>query len=869
MTVVGDEFRARWASRRHVGTWAPTQTIQVRKGEFQRGYSRWQGNPVDAKIPGESKETPWQSTWVPLTAWSTLPTVVECSMEQGFDSNGIATATITLENVLLRETSNLGVLYHYIDRGALAPWRGYNAPGQPWWQVAPNEWYGVLMRNSQVRIWQGYGVDVAVSPFVGLIDDVDTASQPDRIVLTCRDFGKVLTEERMFGWNIGPKLRPPVIFTAAGKLTGVGEAAGHGAEASTERDGHPARFVTDRDVKTIWISHDHTTAANTEYVQIRLPKGRYESIAIHPNYPGMEVFVGVYARDNLLGGEPCQIDDFDIPNGWIRLPDDEGGGVVPGSPHGGWPYIKRWPAMSDAGKSYRLDHKLELGDDSVMRVGFRNLRHIGNGVHRCGCARFKAIRRKSERSIVLRLVGKDADASTSRDGHPSKNVLDDDTQTTWISHDHTTAGNTEWVEIHVGQGRYESFQIYTEYPGMDMYVGVYARNRRRKKTKGEGYVETPSQLNDQNIGEGFVDLGLGDVPGTHGGWPYVGFYNDIGPHSKHKPEKFYLTNGHDKFELGDDSVIRIGFRELHYIGNSGGQPVHRAQVGKLKAYTRTGVKQPEQVETVKKIEVDDPSDIVRVILRWAGFKEWVVENTGAKLRGDWIFDQKTFYRDVIQKVEDATGFVFYISPPSENDASIGIPVFRQAATLRLDEPTLTVRDSDLLSAVQVKMTEEPLAYIIRVRGVEDKKGLTIGGGSVRRLMSVYRPPWWGSMGRILKHLVHEDKRLSDQKSVEIFARLIAMQEALAAATATIEIPGMPEFEPDGQLALWDLGSGFKTRLYITAITSSFSSGSDAAWKTTVSGALMDTPDMVAVRNDLFALAPPGQGLVLSDMLEVE
>lgn len=872
MALVSDEFNRRWAGGRHVGGYSPTQVIRIRQGKFVRGFEGWPGSPVGAKIPGETASKPWQARWVALTPWKELPNTIECRIEQDLTANGIAQANISLENVLMRDMNNMGMLYHLIDRGALAPYRGYNAPNFTPWQIPANEWFDTIVKNAQVWIQQGYGPDTMTHVFTGLIDDVDPVS-PGKLNIVARDFGKVLVEERLFGWVDGPKVIDPVIFTAKKPYKrGPSDPVGYDASASSTRDGYPARFVTVVDKESRWISQDHSDEGVTEWVQVRLPKGRYESFHIHPGYPGMEVYVGIYARDELLGGESAEMDEVNIKNGWVTVPEDEGGGVVPGI-HGGWPYIKKWARMTDAKKSYPLDHNLELGNNSILRVGFRKLKNVGNGKYRASCIRLAGNRQKSERKLILRLVAKEADASSHRTGYGPSQVIDESTATPWISQDHTSPDVTEWVSIRVPQGRYDSFQIHTDYEDMEMYVGVYARNRRRKKSKGKGYEAVPCQVDDEDLpldenGQWIrlldeADQPYPDVPGTHGGWPYIRYFTKVGPQPKGKPEKFSF--GH-KLELGDDSVIRVGFRDLHRI-NSG---VYRASVNKLKAYTRTGVKQPEPpAPEIKKIEVDDPSDIVRCVLRWAGFKEWEVENTGAKLKGDWIFNRQTYLADVIKKVGEATGFIFYIGAPSDDDLSIGVPVFRSSYLLRDDLEFGTVRDTDLLTGVQARFTEEPLGYIIRVRGdIAKKGGKQLGSDKTARYMSVYRPPWHPRMAGVIKHVVHEMRRLQDQLSVEVAARLIAVQQALASATATIETPGNPGFELDGQLGLWDTGTGLKTRLYVARVASTFSRGKSTKWVTTVGGSLLDTPDITEAKRELFTLVPSGTGIpVIGDEVE--
>jgi hypothetical protein len=106
-----------------------------------------------------------------------------------------------------------------------------------------------------------------------------------------------------------------------------------------------------------------------------------------------------------------------------------------------------------------------------------------------------------------------------------------------------------------------------------------------------------------------------------------------------------------------------------------------------------------------------------------------------------------------------TGYVFYIGDPADGD-SRGVPVFRKNRAL-LDPPAALpeVRDSDLLTGIKVKISEEPLAWNIRVRGKETKRRSVrprLGGDNTRRIMAYYKPPWTraGRMAGVLKHVTH-------------------------------------------------------------------------------------------------------------------
>lgn len=825
--AVTPQFFEWWRSRNHVGVARPTQSVRVRKGTFLRGYYTWGGPKVNARIPGETKKNPWLAKWTAHPEdWVDLPNVWSVDLSQDFTQDGIEVATVVLENVLMQQAMGpLGQLYHLIKRGALAPLRGYAPPD--WLQLyEQTEWYGMLDRHAQIEVFQGYGTEVQRT-FTGLIDDVDTTSAPDRITLTLRDFaGPTLGDQRCFGSVKSKKIHEPVIFKQRTELRGT--SVGFDARSSSHRPGYYSRFVLDNSVNTKWLSATHTTDAFTEWIEIHVPRGRYEDILLHPAYANMEMYVGIFARD---GGLPdgCSKDGDDIPNGWVAGPGD-----VPGA-NGGWHYVRKVNAVSAKGQHVSLGGSYELGDKSVIRLGFRNLYKVGTNAYRAGVARFVAVKEKASLTVI-RPEGYDAEASSARDGYPATAVEDNNRTTRWISGTHTTDAFTEWVSVRLPRGKYRSFYADIAYPNMEMYVGVYAHDRA---------AGTPARMDDVDLPEGWIDNGAGDiVPGANGGWKYLFKVTGV-PESEGHSTKFQF--GH-KLELGRNSILRIGFRNLYSVGTD----EYRASVRRLKGNRITTP--PEDVVTAgRTIIVDDPSDIVRVVLRWAGFTEWDVDDTGATLKDKWVFSREHTLMDIIKKVQEVTGFVFF-NTPGTNDESIGKPVFRERGLLSDEWPAGTLRDTEMLTAVQAKLTNEPLASIIRVRGAAAtlKEGGRILGSDPRKLMAVYRPPWHlqGRTAGIIKHHITVNPRYKDQASVEMAARLIALQEALAAAAAQVQCPGTPQFQLDDTVGLMDEGTGLFTRLYVSNRTSRFQAGKNASYVTTLGGALIDTPDVVAMKQEI-------------------
>lgn len=365
MAEVSETFHERWASGEHVGEAGPVTFGFIRTGEFRRGYDPWPA-PWDIHIPGSSPQNPYQATWHPLTDYVDLPNVRSVNFTQDFEQKGITVATVVIDNIMLVEKTGVGgSIYHLIERGWLSPFRGYRAPNRPDAGVQQNEWFEKLNRNAQIFLVQGYG-DASVSTFTGLIDEIDLDSSPDTITMTVRDFGQTLTDQRLFGTVKDPHITDPVTF-ADKKNMDKTEKVGGGAKASSEFPGHPARFVTTTDKKAAWWSENRGSKYPTEWIQIRVPKGRYESLYLELDYPGMEVFVGVFGRGN---DGNYSVDGVQYDNGWYRGPNGDFP-EVPGE-HGGWPYFKHYPELPKGPKTIPIGTFMS-GDDSVFRIGFRNL----------------------------------------------------------------------------------------------------------------------------------------------------------------------------------------------------------------------------------------------------------------------------------------------------------------------------------------------------------------------------------------------------------------------------------------------------------------------------------------------------------------
>lgn len=211
--VVSKTFMNRWRSMDHTGAARPYCEVWVRRGRLKRSWHNNWPSPQFGRVWGHAITHQWYPDWTPLDNWTQLEGVYEVDLDQSFDNNGIATASITADNVQwVQKNGPAGKVYHQRQRGYLWPWYGYVPPTRPGGAAAnQNQWY-MRLPNAQILVRQGYGSDTAVKTFTGLIDTLDATLRPDRLVIAARDFGSVLTDSHLFGWNMAPDMLDPVTF---------------------------------------------------------------------------------------------------------------------------------------------------------------------------------------------------------------------------------------------------------------------------------------------------------------------------------------------------------------------------------------------------------------------------------------------------------------------------------------------------------------------------------------------------------------------------------------------------------------------------------------------------------------------------------
>lgn len=415
--------------------------------------------------------------------------------------------------------------------------------------------------------------------------------------------------------------------------------------------------------------------------------------------------------------------------------------------------------------------------------------------------------------------------------------------------------NTEWVQIHLPAGRYRSFYIDPAYGGMECWLSIYARKKNIK-------TDTKTcKVDGERIPDGWIDLGRGTVPGdTDGGEPWIRHWGRLG-----LQDREYDFHGHE-IELGDDSLLRVSFRNLREIRHRG-QPRWVAGVRSLFGvrqlkHPHKRPKHSKQGHQDDVIYVKDVSDMVKVALRWAGFKEWNIESTGVTLPTRLTFHNGDTLMDIIGKARELTNYAFFMGDPSGNtgEYSIGVPTFRQARIVTTQTRVEEVRGRDLLTGIQAKWDRAPLRDPIYVRGHAAKKGWRKGGKGrgygedhTQRVQALYRPPWHDSerTGGLLRHIVKRYEHLTSERQCKVAARMIALNCALASATAIIEIPANPGIELDSYVGVIDLGTGTNTRIYVSNRSSRFTAGEKASWTMSLGGALVDAPDVRATVEDLW------------------
>jgi hypothetical protein len=513
-------------------------------------------------------------------------------------------------------------------------------------------------------------------------------------------------------------------------------------------------------------------------------------------------------------------------------------------------------------------------------------------------------------------VGGEATASNedSSGKHPATAVTDFNKATWWQTNLLGSAEQTEWVEIRLPEGRYNFCEMLAQWAGLDVYISL----RPTKLTGGLAPTrkETSAPAEDMTIENkwldknGWVDITKKEeqlVPGVLGGVSYTRFIANFPTGFQRPPLDNSPGPGTSvAYRVGNGSILRISFRKLH--ATEGGFRAGLNGLHGLREATEAAAGKDQWVLT------EDIADVIRILCQWAGFKEWDIPLTGFRLPKRIICFQDKSYMDVIREIAEGIGFIFFLADPAQDPAqggpvngeeSLGIPTFRKTRVLSPDTtaekelreagieangnvdwaqrgnsaalarpgiPPPVITDRSMLTAIDLKLSLEPLSSLIRAIGITKSLpgNMSAAITSGKFVMYDLIPPWAGTPGAryadsrlagVQKVVVEKNPQLATVDLCKNAALFIALQQAIAECEATVEFPGAPAImDIDDHVMLMDLGTGLATRLSVRERASTFIDGENRKFVTTLVGSLIDTPDVAAIVAIINEEAPPnGKG----------
>lgn len=466
-------------------------------------------------------------------------------------------------------------------------------------------------------------------------------------------------------------------------------------------------------------------------------------------------------------------------------------------------------------------------------------------------------------------IANSAVAKSAKPGAPASMAVDGNSRSVWISDGHDDPRQIEWIEFPVAASHLLKFELFPGFESMEMFVSVHTTNNNVPEGGVARY------QGGENVGEGWVNAGLGQVPGTE-----IPFVNYV-PMIRGSLTIFPITKSGRKIVTGDNTRVRLWFRNLHKAKSDDGKGFNfRAAVKECRIHDSSV---PKTAEKSHWILVDDVSDVVKMVLQWAGFHDFEVETCGVRLTDKVVFDRSKFLIDPINALKETVGYVFYIKPPDDFDLSnlgkgnkknltMGTAVFRQSSSMKQEsqDPIESVRDTNLLTGVTAEFDANQLPDSIRVRGkaLSDKIAEqnpnhihALGADRTKRFQASYRPVWARRKDQGAAHLrrpvVHYDYTLDDQYLCEVACLMIAFQAAVESAKGEIEIPCWPPIMLDHQTLLLDTGTGMSTRIWNVQRTWNYTSGEEVEFKMNLGGSFIDINDVVQTREELEALLNEG------------
>lgn len=408
-----------WRSGRYVGDYKPSTRVTVEKsfelrttapvlGRWKKGPARWfQRSTTDRQIETE------------------IPNVLNVSHEATIDSDA-GTCDIVVLNMVMPELGQQETdPAQWGTPGAFTWDMGASQDARARWAHAKNDWFGVLVPNALIRIYQGFGgedktIREAVTDGnlvlngVFLLDEVSVSTE-GTIHLRGRNMAKLLVDQQLYpplvprneyplkycrysfkNFTIPPDPKLSAnhqVFTqtseyatcGAGPFSSLDEFMG---QTNSNATGHPVTDCLDwsfndppnagpgeiQHQDSYWLSEAKGSAADTVWVEFCCGGSDVNLIYVHPYAGNYQVLVSVYEN-----GE------------WIPTEVAGQGGVTPQ----GVPYVISfasnweggWPAGTDP-NTYWLPRTYRA---SRIRLTFTNLASVPEGGFRAGMRKFVAL----------------------------------------------------------------------------------------------------------------------------------------------------------------------------------------------------------------------------------------------------------------------------------------------------------------------------------------------------------------------------------------------------------------------------------------------------------------------------------------------
>ena len=363
----------RWKSGDHIGPAKPTLKVYIRRGHLERHYKNLPKNEVFSFTPGlGGPRSVWYAEWVPDEDYVEAPGVLSAKGDGNFEQKGVEQVTVEIDNILMLEKSGASGIFHELDRGHMSPLRGQREfQGQS--IGTENEWSDKWRDEAtQIVILAGYG-EAYFPLFLGLIDDCDLNSRPDRIVVTARNMGKTLTDQRVFMDAKNLWTRDPITFQDR-QQADLRHDVVTSVRAKSTDGSHPARYAIDDNEDTAWVSARHGNPNQLEWIEAYIPHARVEEMKLFVSGEGMELYFSVHATNEHVpaGGQARGTNGTHHGEGWIS----EGLGNVPGTTI---PFVRHINTAKVKPIKYGIRKGgggYLLGDHSKVRIWFRNLSRI-------------------------------------------------------------------------------------------------------------------------------------------------------------------------------------------------------------------------------------------------------------------------------------------------------------------------------------------------------------------------------------------------------------------------------------------------------------------------------------------------------------